>query len=71
MSNLRDELIKIAGVNVLADNDLEKAKMVKTMNYFVTQTRLAIGDIEDGDIRKMTMLSFENVCDWTAEMLSK
>mgnify|MGYP007087006938 CR=1 FL=1 len=71
MSDLRDELIKIAGVNVLADNDLEKAKMAKAMNYFAMQTRLAIGDIEDGDIRKITMLSFENVCDWTAEMLSK
>ena len=71
MSNLKDELIKIAGLNVLGDNDLDKAKLVKAMNYFAVQMQIAISDIEHEDSCDQMKTSLSNICDWTAEIISK
>ena len=71
MSDLKDELIKIAGANVLADNDLEKAKLTKSMNYFANQIQMAISDIDHEDSNDQMKTSFSNICDWTAEILAK
>jgi hypothetical protein len=71
VSRLKEELIKIAGANVLADNDLEKAKMAKAINYFAVQMQMAISDIEHEDSCDQMKTSMSNICDWTAEILAK
>ena len=71
MSKLKYELIKIAGANALASNDQDIAKMSKAINYFALQVRIAISDIEDAETRESTINSFNEVCDWTAEILQK
>lgn len=71
MSELKDELIKIAGANAIGFDNEDVLKLAKAINYIELQVRISLNDVDDQDTKDMLISAFASICDNTAEILVK